>query len=222
MRAPKPLAKLFDLVVVASLAELFLDRLHLLPQDVLALRLAHLLLHHRGDLFLHAQHFELAPHHGQHQANASFDLERFEDLLLVGHARVLLRKVGGDEIRERAGLTHVVEDACRLLGQIRHQPEHLARRFAEARAERVELHVSRERLTDARDARPHVRLETDGGGDAKTTEPIEHDAVVALAEPDDLHHSSERADVVEVFERGLVELRALLAHDAYERAVSTE
>jgi hypothetical protein len=48
VRAQDAVAQLLDLVVVAALAQLFLDGLHLLAEDVLALALAHLLLHHES------------------------------------------------------------------------------------------------------------------------------------------------------------------------------
>ena len=86
LRAADALAQLLDLVVVAALAELLPDGLHLLAEDVLALRLAHLLLDHGGDLVLHAEHLELAPDHGEHEAHALLHVEGLEDLLLVADA----------------------------------------------------------------------------------------------------------------------------------------
>ena len=195
LRAAQPLAQLLDLVVVAALAELLFDGLHLLAQDVLALRLAHLLLHHGGDLLLDAEHLELAADHGEHQAHARLHVERLEDLLLVGDRGLLLREVRGDEVGERAGLAHVVEDAGRLLGQVRHQGRapRASTRAGSCRARRARRRGSSASLMRV-DARAHVRLEPAGRRDAEAAEAVEHDAVVARAEADDLHDAGERAD----------------------------
>ena len=149
---------------------------------------------HRGDLFFDLEHLELATHHGEHQAHASLDVERFEDLLLVADRRVLLRKVRGDEIGERARLANIVEDAGRLFGEVRHEAQDLARGFAQAGAERVELDVAAQTFADALDLAAHVGLEPSRRCDAKPAEPIEHHAVVALPEAYDLHDARQRPD----------------------------
>ena len=174
--AAKPLAELLNLVVVAALAELLFDRLHLLAQDVLALRFAHLLLDHRGDFLLHAEHLELAPDHGEDEPDARLHVERLQDLLLVGDGRLRLREVRGDEIGEGARLANVVEDARGVARKVRHEAEHLARRLAQTRAERVELDVATRDSGMRVDSRAHVRLEGPGADDPETAEPVQHDA----------------------------------------------
>ena len=109
--AAQALAELLDLVVLAALAELLLDGLHLLAEDVLALGLA-LVGHHRADLLLHAKELELPAHDRRaRRARAPCGVEGLEDLLLVGDARLLGRQVRRDEVGQGAALAHVVEDA---------------------------------------------------------------------------------------------------------------
>ena len=68
---------------VVELAELFLDRLELLAQDVLALVAAHLLLHLRVDALADLEHLELARQELEHLARARLEVERLEDVLLL-------------------------------------------------------------------------------------------------------------------------------------------
>ncbi len=151
--------------------------------------------------------------------DASLDVERLEDLLLVGDRCLRLRKIGGDEIGERARLTNVVEDAGGVARQVGHEAEHFARRFAEARAERVELDVAHERLGDALDLGAHIRLERREGLHPEAPEAVEHDRIIARPESDHLHHASDRPGGVELFERRFVDIGRALADDAYERSV---
>ncbi len=221
LRLAQPLAQLFDLVV-ARLAQLGANRLHLLAQDVLALALAHLLLGHRRNFFLHLEHLELAADDAEHQPHPRLDVEGLQDLLLVADRGVLGRYVRRDEVGERAGLAHVVENARRLARQVGHQVEHLARLLAQRRRERVELDVARQRLGYARHVRLEVGLEPGGPVEPEAPEPVEHHAVVRGAKPNDFDHAGERADVVEVAERGLFDVGRALRQDADERALFAE
>ena len=99
------------LVVVA---ELFLDRLHLLAQVHLALPLAQLFLDLRLDLLLHLEHADLPLDVHEHAAQALLDAQRLEQPLFLGDGKL---DVAGDEVGEAArvrdGVEHLVHDFLR-------------------------------------------------------------------------------------------------------------
>ena len=80
-------------------AELLLDRLHLLVEIVLALRLLHLALDARADALLDLQHRDFALHQGEALLEALGDRMDLEDRLLVGE---LDREMRGDRVGELA------------------------------------------------------------------------------------------------------------------------
>ena len=85
-----------------ALAELLLDRLQLLAQEVLALALLHLGLHLRLDLRAELEHLELAAQDRRDLPQPLLDVDRLEQLLaLLGLDRAQRR---GDEVgRARSG-----------------------------------------------------------------------------------------------------------------------
>ena len=77
------LAQLVDLLrLVVPLAELFLDRLELLAEEVLALVLADLRLDLRLDLRAELEHLELLDQEPVQHVHPGADVERFEHFLL--------------------------------------------------------------------------------------------------------------------------------------------
>ena len=81
------LGELLDFLgLVVAFAELLLDRLHLLAQEVLALVLADLGLHLRLDLRAELEHLELLDQDAVQVVHARPDVERLEHLLLHGRA----------------------------------------------------------------------------------------------------------------------------------------
>ena len=109
------LAQLGDLLALVVVAELLLDRLHLLAQVHLALALAELFLDLRLDLLLRLEQADLPLHVHEHAAQPLLDAERLEQALLLGDGQL---DVAGDEVGEPArlgdGVEHLVHD---LLGQ---------------------------------------------------------------------------------------------------------
>ena len=95
------LLELGQLVAALLVAELLLDRLHLLVEVVLALRLLHLALDARADALLDLQHGDLALHQAEHLLEALGDGRDLEDRLLVGD---LDREMRGDGVGELRGL----------------------------------------------------------------------------------------------------------------------
>jgi hypothetical protein len=129
------LLELGDLVGrVVHLAQLFLDRLHLLVEVVLALALLHLLLDPAADAFLDLQHVHLALDEGEDVLEPATHVLDLEDLLLGVE---LERHVRRDGVGEATGLLDAGE-----------RGEDLRRHLA------VELHV----LLELRDHRAHQHV----------------------------------------------------------------
>ena len=89
---------------VVLLAQLALDRLHLLVQIIFALGLLHLPLHAAADFLLDLQDADLAFHQRIDLLQPLHDVEGFDQLLLVGD---LHRQVLGDGVGQMAGLGDV-------------------------------------------------------------------------------------------------------------------
>jgi len=113
----EPFAQLLDLAPLVFLAELLADRLHLLPQEHLALPLAQLLLDLRLDVLLGVEHADLALHVHQHAPQPLFDRQGLEQGLALGRPDL---EVAGDQIRELARLARGLEHlAHHFVGQTR-------------------------------------------------------------------------------------------------------
>ena len=90
------LFELGEFVLAVLVAQLLLDRLHLLVEIVLALRLLHLPLDARADALLDLQHGDFALHQAEHLFQALGDARRLQDHLLVGnlHGEMRSHRVG--------------------------------------------------------------------------------------------------------------------------------
>ena len=195
---------LLELVQVGALfrvAELLLDRLHLLVQVVLALALLHLALHAPADALLDLHDVDLGLEQLQQLLEAAADVEHLEDLLLLLE---LERQVRGDGVRKAPGAV----DA-------RERGEHLGRDLL------VELHV----LVELREQRAAHRLDLVGVGllggdeldlglevglvgehalDARALHALDQHLHRAVGELQHLQDRGDRADVVEILGGGLV------------------
>ena len=89
---------------VFHLAELFLNRLHLLVQVVLALALLHLLLDAAADALLDVQDVDLALDDAEDLFQADLDVANLEDALFFG-------KLQGHVGRDRVGKSARLVDA---------------------------------------------------------------------------------------------------------------
>src|SRR6185312_5460246 len=106
-----------------ALAELVLDRLQLLAQEVLALALLELRLDLRLDLRAELDDLELSLEDAEHVAQPLRDMALLEQrLLLVG----LQAQRRGDEVRERARVIDVRRRELELGGQIRDERDQAA------------------------------------------------------------------------------------------------
>ena len=218
------LLHLGDLVAtVLGLAKLLLDRLHLLVEIVLALRLLHLTLHAVADLLLDLQHADLAFHQAEDALEPLADRVELEQLLLLGD---LERQVGGDRVGELGRLLDLVD-----------RDDDLGRHLL------VQLHV----VLELRDHGARGRLQlgcvgrrlfhVDGVGfEELALAGVAHDLHAPAAFDQHLHgvvgqlqqlqHGAERADGVDVLGPGIVLAGVLLGdqqdllvvlHDLFER-----
>ncbi len=116
-----PLAHLLDVVALFPVAELFLDRPELLPEQHLALTLPELRLHLGLDVLLGVDAREFALHGDETCAHAGLVVESLEQLLLI---RRLELQIERDEIGERAGIVHALDELVqRLSGHTAPGPE---------------------------------------------------------------------------------------------------
>ena len=207
-RARDLLLELGDLVGrVVHLAQLLLDRLHLLVEVVLALALLHLLLDAATDALLDLQHVDLALDQREDVLEAAADVLDLEDLLLGVE---LERHVRRDRVGEPPGLLDAGE-----------RGQDLGRHLA------VELHV----LLELRDHRAHQHVHlalvvglafADRAGlggevvagdellDLRALDAFDEHLDRAVGQLQQLQDARDRADVVEVLRRGVVDVGLLL------------
>ena len=97
-----------ELVAAFLVAQLLLDRLHLLVEVVLALRLLHLALDARADALLDLQHGDFALHQAEHLLEPLGHAGRLKHRLLVGD---LHREMRGDGVGELGVILDLLDHA---------------------------------------------------------------------------------------------------------------
>ena len=102
------LFELGDLVLAVLVAKLLLDRLHLLVEVVLALRLLHLALDARADALFDLQDGDFAFHQAEHFFQPLSDAWRLQDHLLVGN---LDRQMRSDRVGKLGVILDLLDDA---------------------------------------------------------------------------------------------------------------
>ena len=100
--------ELGELVLAFLVAELLLDRLHLLVEVVLALGLLHLPLDAGADALFDLQHGDFALHQAEHLLQALGDDRRLQDPLLVGN---LDRQMRGHRVGELGVVLDLLDHA---------------------------------------------------------------------------------------------------------------
>ena len=198
-------AELLELGLLGvALAELVLNRLQLLPQEVLALRRLHLGHDLRLDLRAELGDLELAIEDHEHRAEALLDVGQLEQLLLL---LGLQPKRGGDEVAERARLVDVGSGERELLGQVRHEPDQARKEGLDVLLQRLGLGaIPRRRPEPPRTgrrgtARPGPgRRGGSGGCPGRGRAASRRDA-------DHLLHDRGGADLVQVVPAGLLDAR---------------
>ena len=171
------LAQLADLLAaLVALAELLLDRLHLLAQVVLALGLRHLRLDLGLDLGAQLQHLGFFCERRDQFLEPSLDVHRLEKILLRGRPESRQRR--GDDVGQAAGVGDVEGHAGQLVRQHGRQRDDLLEEVGDAAGQRLDLEVPRRglRLHDLLDARPKERLPLHDLDDPEARDPLHHEA----------------------------------------------
>src|SRR5690606_12923804 len=190
------LAQLLDLGVLVVLAELALDRAHLLAQQILALALLELFLRLLADLARQLQHLDAVREVVRDLLEPLADVESLEDLLLLRRLDV---DEAGDQIRELRRRLHLLQRRRELGRRLRQQLHRLRGLLLQVRGSRLDLGTLALALGDQVEARREER---------QTVQVIEHPkALLALADQmvhavrrlDIADHADGRADLVKVF-----------------------
>ena len=205
------LAQLLDLArLVVALAELLLDGLHLLAQQVLALVLAHLGLHLRLDARAELEDLQLLDEEPVERVRALADVQALEHLLL-GRRRQRAQ-ARGDEVGELGRVGDVGGERLQVVRQERRERHDLLKVRLDVALERVDLEavVVGERLGRLR----HARAE-EGLGRHHLLEPQPHEALhdqaqAAVGQLEHLVNVGRHADRVQVGGGGLLHGRVAL------------
>ncbi len=209
------LAELLEITAaIVELAELFLDRLELLAQHVLALVAAHLLLYLGVDPLADLQHLELARQELEDLARAGLEIERLEHVLLLADLEL---EVARDQIREVTGFGDAIDERAGFFRQLGHELDDPLRDVLEVHHERVELDVGGGRIRNAADLGREERLGAVERADLEARDALQDDAEVVLRELDDLEDPRRAADHVEIAGARILGARVLLRQDPDDR-----
>ena len=217
-------ASIFSLEVVevarvVALAELFLDRLELLAQDVLALVLRELLAHLRVDLLLDLDQLDLALQ--QHEQTA----EPLRDVALDQQRRALVgRQVDGrrDDVAQPPRILVLVQHLRGLVRDVGRDRDELLGDVVDRHAQPVDLDRVLADLDQRFVAGDEVRLLLREADDATALDAAQHrgDAVLGrLHDPNDLALDADR---VEIRAGRLFDVGVLLGADQHARALAAE
>jgi hypothetical protein len=200
-----------------GLAELLLDRLQLLAQEVLALALFHLRLHLRLDLRAELEHLELAVQDRRDHPQARLDVHLLEDLLpLLGPDRAERR---GDEVAEGARVVDVRGGELQLLREVRREADDAGEQPLHVPRQRLELRCLLEHVGQRAELAEEVRVDVEPVLDPPALEALHEDAQRPVGHLDHLVDDRDGADVVDVVEARRVE-RAVAGGDEGEHAVA--
>ncbi len=203
-----------ELVLAFLVAELLLDRLHLLVEVVLALGLLHLALDARADALLDLQHRDFALHQAEHLFQPLGDRRRLQDHLLVGN---LDREMRGHRVGELGVVLDLLDDADDL-GRHLLVELHIVLELVDDRArERLGLDL----LAGIVGEHDRVGLEIFGAvgvaADLRARGALDQHLDGAVGQLEQLQHARERADLVDRVGRRIVVGGVLLRREQDER-----
>ena len=182
-------------LLLVALAELLLDRLQLLAQEVLALALLHLRLDLRLDLRAELDHLELAAEDRRDRPEALLDVCGLEQLLflprLQAHGRC-------DEVGEDGRVVDVRRRELQLLGQVRDRRDDARELVLDVARQRLQLFRLLDDLGDIDELADEVRLLLHPTVEPDPLHALDEDPQRAVRDPDQLVHDRGRADLVQV------------------------
>ena len=213
------LAQLLDFLrLVVALAELPLDGLELLAQEVVALVLADLRLHLRLDLGPELEDLELLDEDAVQGGHALAKVERLEHLLLERRRdRAQARR---DEVGEPAGLGDVEGERLQVVREQRRKRHDLLEVRLDVPLHRVDLEavVVGRGLGRAADAPAQVGLGRDDLVDVHARQPLHDQPQAAVGQLEHLVDVRGGADGVEVLLARLLHRRVALREDGDQLA----
>ncbi len=182
---------------LVGLAQLLLDRLQLLAQQVLPLRLGHLRLHLGLDLRAQLQDLGLLGQRRYQLLQARLDVQRLQQFLLERQGQ--RRQGAGHQVRHRGRGLGGGHHVAQLVGQGRGQGDHLLeeRRGAADQGLGLDVLPGRRRFLQQLDARPQVGRLLHQLHDAKPPQPLDHETQGAVWLLQDAVHHAEGSDGVE-------------------------
>ena len=186
-----------------GLAQLALDSLHLLAQEVLALALAHFLLHLVLDLAAHVQKLDLAHQDLVDPRQALQRVDRFQDLLALVIAD---EDVGGHQVGQLARLLDVVRRHQYVGAEAFRDADVLLELLVDRAHHRLQLKRVHEFLGQGLDRGLEVRRVGEPLFDAITAEALDQDPRAALGDFQHAQDQPDRADVVEIPRRRVIEV----------------
>ncbi len=196
---------------VVALAELLLDGLELLAQEVLALRLVHLVARLRGDLLLHGEQLHLAPQHVGDLAQARHRVELLEHHLRVGELEL---EVARHQVGEAARVVEVGDDHHHLGRDGLAQLHRFLQLLAHAAHQCLDLERSlRQRLVgELLDLRLQEGLALGQVDDARAHHALHQDADAAVGQLEHAGDAGDGADVEQVVRLGVLGGAVALRH----------
>ena len=201
------LAQLADLRLLGiALAELLLDRLHLLAEEELTLALLHLRLDLRLDLGAELEDLELPVQDPRELAQSCFDVRLLEELLLfLG----LQPQRGGDEVGERARIVHVRRGELELGRKVRDERDNAPVQHLDVPRQRHELRRLLGDVGHLLELPDEVRIVLDPALEPDALDALDEDAERPVRDLDQLVDDCGRAHAVEVVPPRLLDVLAL-------------
>ena len=196
--------------LAVALAELALDRRHLLAQHRLALALVESGLGLPADLVADPQHLDALGEEPRHPVHARAEVDRLEDLLLLLRLDV---EVGGRDVGERGGRgdrPHRLEQALRRLRQ---EPDRLDGQRLEVEEAALDLGEPALRLRDTEDPGDRERRPLEQVEDAEALHALADDVMAAVGRRHVAQDVGDGADAMEAVRAGVVRRRVALQDD---------
>ncbi len=219
VRLGDSLAQLGDLGLgFVLLAELALNRLQLLAQQVLALALLHLGLDLRLDSRAELDHLELARQQLREPAQAAGDVDLLQQLLLfLGRDP----QRSGDQVGEGRGIVDVGYRELQLLGQIGDLLDDLAEGTLDVATQGLELVRGLDLVGHRLDPRHQVGLVGDVLAEANPLGRLDQDSDRPVRDLEHPRDHADDADVVKLLGRRLLDL-SVARGDHDQRAATRE
>ena len=197
---------------LVGLAQLVLDGLDLLAQDVLALGLVHLRLDLVLDLGAQLQHFQLPVHEGGEPAQPLGEVHLFQQLLLV---LGLEPHGGGDEVAEGRRVVDVGGRQLQLVGQVGDQLDDAGVDRDQVALQRLQLRARHHDVGQVVHHGGEVRLFGDEPLDLDAPDALGDDAQRPVGGLDHLLDGGQHPDGVDVVGARDLDVRPLGGHQAH-------